>query len=194
MDTYISGAAIRALREKKGITQAELAALLSVSPKAVSKWETGRGLPDITLLSPLAAALGVSLVELMNGSAVVNRNVSANMRRSKFYVCPLCGNVLHGMGEAQISCCGISLPPLEAEAADGEHDISIVPVEDEYFISVQHSMTKEHFISFIAFVSDDRLQLVKLYPEWAAQARVQRRGFGEVYVYCNKHGLMKRRV
>ena len=194
MDTYITGAAIRSLREKKGITQAALAEKLCVSAKAVSKWETGRGLPDITLLEPLAAALGVSLAELLSGRAVTNRNVSANMRRSKFYVCPLCGNVLHGMGEAQISCCGISLPPLEAEDFDAEHELSIEKVEDEYFISLRHEMTREHFISFIAFVTDDRLQLVKLYPQWGAQARVQRRGMGDVYIYCNKHGLMRGRV
>ena len=194
MDTYITGAAIRSLREKKGITQAALAEKLCVSAKAVSKWETGRGLPDITLLEPLAAALGVSLAELLSGRAVTNRNVSANMRRSKFYVCPLCGNVLHGMGEAQISCCGISLPPLEAEDFDAEHELSIEKVEDEYFISLQHEMTRGHFISFIAFVTDDRLQLVKLYPQWGAQARVQRRGMGDVYIYCNKHGLMRGRV
>ena len=73
--------------------------------------ETGRGLPDITLLEPLAAALGVSVIELMRGEPVVNRNVSANMRRGTFYVCPVCGNMLHSLGAAVVSCCGVALPP-----------------------------------------------------------------------------------
>ena len=50
MDNYITGAAIKQLREKRGMTQAELADQIGVSGKAVSKWETGRGLPDISLV------------------------------------------------------------------------------------------------------------------------------------------------
>ena len=56
MDHYVTGGVIRALREKKKLTQSALADRTGVSDKAVSKWETGRGLPDITLLEPLAAA------------------------------------------------------------------------------------------------------------------------------------------
>ena len=112
MNTYITGTAIRQLREARGMTQAELAERLSVSSKTVSKWETAKGLPDITLLKPLAQALGVSLIELMNGEHITNRNVSANLLRGKFYVCPLCGNILHSTGHAVVSCCGVTLPPL----------------------------------------------------------------------------------
>lgn len=56
MDHYVTGGVIRALREKKKLTQAALSDKIGVSDKAVSKWETGRGLPDITLLEPLGAA------------------------------------------------------------------------------------------------------------------------------------------
>ena len=103
MDSYVTGTAIRRLREAKHLTQAELAEKLAVSAKAISKWETARGLPDISLLEPLAAALGVSVLELMQGEPVVNRNRSANLLRSKLYVCPLCGNVLHATGQAVVS-------------------------------------------------------------------------------------------
>ena len=82
MNTYVTGAAIRDLREKRGITQNELAEQIGVSNKTISKWETARGLPDISLLQPLAAALGVSVIELMNGEPIVNRNLSANMLRT----------------------------------------------------------------------------------------------------------------
>lgn len=194
MDTYITGSTIKCLREKKGLTQADLADLLGVSSKAVSKWETAKGLPDITLIEPLANALSVSVMELMTGNAVVNQNTSANVLRSKFYVCPLCGNIVRTMGGAVISCCGITLPPLEAEDIDPEHSITVEKVEDEHFITVRHAMTKEHFISFLAYLTSDRVQLVKLYPEGNAETRFQLRGCGDLYLYCNRHGLMKRKI
>ena len=189
MNTYITGTTIRKLREGRGLTQAELAERIGVSSKTVSKWETARGLPDISLLQPLAKALGISVVELMNGEQIVNRNVSANLLRSKFHVCPLCGNVLHSFGSALVSCCGITLPALEAEEADDDHTVTIENVEDEQFLSIRHPMTKEHYISFLAFVTADRVQLVKLYPEGDAQTRLQLRGLGRLYWYCNRHGL-----
>lgn len=194
MDTYITGTTIRALREKKGITQTQLADTLGVSSKAVSKWETAKGLPDISLIEPLANALGVSVIELMSGNTVINKNVSSNILRSRFYVCPLCGNTIRSTGDAVISCCGIALPPLEAEEADEEHSITIEKVEDEHFITVNHNMTKEHYISFIAYLTTDRVQFVKFYPEGNADTRMQLRGRGYLYIYCNKHGLMKKKV
>ena len=194
MDTYITGQTIKNLREKKGFTQTELAEKIGVSSKAVSKWETAKGLPDITLIEPLAKALSVSVMELMTGNAVVNKNISSNILRSKFYVCPLCGNIIRTMGDTVVSCCGIILPPLEAEETDNEHNISIEKVEDEYFITVHHDMTKSHFISFAAYVTSDRMQFVKFYPEGNAETRMQFRGRGYLYIYCNKHGLMRQKV
>ncbi len=194
MNTYVTGSAIKRLREEKGITQAELAAILGVTDKAVSKWETGKGLPDISLVTPLASALGISLMELMSGDTVTNKNISSNILRSKFYVCPVCGNIIRAVGNAVISCCGITLPSLEAEEIDATHETIIESVEDEHFITVKHDMTKTHFISFIAFLSSDRVQFVKLYPEGNAETRLSLRGGGYLYIYCNKHGLMKKKI
>ena len=194
MNPYVTAAAIKTLREQKGMTQAELAEMIGVTDKAVSKWETAKGLPDISLLEPLAAALGASLPELVNGSRIINQNRCGNMLRTKFYVCPVCGNVIHSTGETVACCCGITLPALEAEEADEEHALTVENVEDEYFVSVRHEMTKEHYISFIAWVTGDRLQLVRLYPEGNAEARLQRRGRGELYFYCNRHGLFKQKI
>ena len=191
MNAYVTGAAVKRLREEKNMTQAELAQKIGVSSKTVSKWETGKGLPDISLLQPLAQALGISVIELMNGEPIVNRNLSANLLRSRFYVCPVCGNVIHGLGTAVVSCCGITLPPLEAEEPDEDHAVTVEKVEDELFLSLRHPMTKEHYISFLALVTTDRLQLVKLYPEGNAETRVQPRGRGGLYWYCNRHGLYK---
>ena len=190
MDNYVTGAAIKKLREAKGMTQAELAEVLGVSDKAVSKWETAKGLPDITLIEPLAKALNVSVLELMSGDCVENRNISANILRSKFYVCPLCGNIIRTTGETVISCCGITLPPLEAEEVDSDHLVTIESVEDEHFVTVRHPMTKDHYISFIAYLTSDRVQFIKLYPEGNAETRLNLRGFGKLYIYCNRHGLM----
>lgn len=194
MNNYVTAGAIKALREKKGLTQSQLAKIINVSDKAVSKWETAKGLPDITLIEPLASALGVSVPELMSGEQVTNNNVSANLLRSRFYVCPVCGNVIHANGNAVISCCGITLPALEASESDSEHEITVETVEDESFITVKHSMTKQHYISFAAFVSSDRMQLVKFYPEGNAETRMNLRGGGTLYIYCNRHGLMKQKV
>ena len=191
MDSYLTGQTVKRLREAKNMTQAELADRIGVSSKAVSKWETSKGLPDISLIEPLSRALGVSVVELMSGVTVSNKNLSANLLRTQFYVCPVCGNVLHATGAAVISCCGIALPPLEAEAVDQAHEVRMETVEDEKFVTVAHPMTKEHYISFLAYVTCDRLQLIKLYPEGNPEARLQPRGRGFLYLYCNKHGLMK---
>ena len=193
MNTYVTGATIRCLRETRRMTQAELAEKIGVSSKTVSKWETAKGLPDISLLQPLAQALGISVIELMNGEHIINRNPSGNMLRCKFYVCPICGNIVHTLGNTLVSCCGITLPPLEAEEADEYHDVTIEDVEDEHFVTIHHPMTKQHFISFLAFVTSDRIQMVKLYPEGDAQTRLQLRGIGHLYYYCNRHGLFRKK-
>ena len=194
MNTYITGATIKSLREAKGITQTQLAEMIGVTGKAVSKWETGKGLPDVSLLQPLATALDTSVMALMTGEQITNRNRSANMLRTKFYVCPVCGNILHAMGDVLVSCCGITLPALEAEPFDEDHALTIEKVEDEHFVSVRHDMTKQHYISFLAFVTSDRLQFVKLYPEGNAETRLHLRGRGFLYGYCNRHGLMKQKI
>ena len=194
MNPYVTGAMIKALREKQGITQAELAQQLCVSDKTVSKWETAKGYPDISLLDPIARAFGISVSELLSGSAVSNVNVSANMLRSKFYVCPVCGNTFHSMGEAVIHCHGVQLMPSVPEETDEHHRISVEIIEDEYFVQVDHEMTKQHYISFIAALSMDRLQMVRLYPEGNAEARFTLRGVMRLFFYCNRDGLFSVRV
>ncbi|MCE5188977.1 MAG: helix-turn-helix domain-containing protein [Eubacteriales bacterium] len=194
MNNYITGSAIRALREKKGYTQKQLAERLLVSDKAVSKWESGRGLPDISLIEPLAKTLGISVAELLSGEYVQNRNRHGNMLKSRFYVCPVCGNVMFATGEGSFSCCGVQLPPLEPEEADESHEILLERTEDEHFMRVRHSMEKTHFISFLAFVTSDHVQFVKLYPEQNAEARFQLSGHGILYALCNRHGLFARKI
>jgi DNA-binding XRE family transcriptional regulator/desulfoferrodoxin (superoxide reductase-like protein) len=194
MNHYVTGAAIRELRERHGMTQAELAEKLCVSDKAVSKWETGRGFPDVSLLEPLGRALHVSVPELLCGQTIVNNNRGANMLKSRFFICPVCGNVLFARGDAMISCCGIQLPAMEAEDPDPAHEVRTERIEDEIFVSCGHVMEKDHFLSFVAYMTPDRCEIKALYPEGNAEARFFWRGSGWLYTCCNRHGLYRQRI
>ena len=191
---YVTGAMIKHLRENRKLTQSQLAQKINVTDKAISKWETGRGLPDVSLIEPLAKALGVSVIELFSGESVINTNRAANMLRAKFYVCPLCGNIIQSSGQAVISCCGITLPPAEAEEADENHKATIKRIEDELFVSILHEMTKTHYISFIAAIRSDGVEIKKLYPEQDAQTRFKINGTEQILYYCNQHGLFKIKI
>ena len=180
MSNYVTGTAVKVLREKKGYTQKQLADRLGVSDKAVSKWETGRGLPDL------------SLAELLSGEQITNANRSANPKRGKFYLCPVCGNVIHAMGEGAFHCCGVALPPLEAEEADGAHAITLSEVDGEWYVRADHPMEKGHFLTFFAQATDRGVEIVKLWPEQVPEARFTKRGVGSVlYACCNRHGLFR---
>lgn len=192
--SYVTGKTIKELREKKKLTQKELADQICVSDKAISKWETQKGFPDIGIIGDLAKALGVSIAELLTGDLRENENRSANMRKMCFYVCPVCGNIVTSVGQGNFSCCGITLPPAEAEKAEGDHLLRIETVDDEYFVTMNHPMKKEHYISFLAYVTSDNLDLVKLYPEQDIAVRFRKRGHGIFYAYCNRHGMFQERV
>ena len=191
---YVTGKVIKELREKNGLTQKELANQLQVSDKTISKWENERGLPDIGILTDLAKVLKVSVAELLAGNYITNENKAANMNKAIFYVCPICGNVICSLGQGAFSCCGIQLISLDCEEDTLEHEMKIETNENEYYISMKHEMTKQHYISFVAYVTCDSMQLVKLYPEQGCQARFLRKGHGTIYSYCNRHGLMKYKV
>ena len=93
-----------------------------------------------------------------------------------------------------VSCCGITLPALEPETAGADHMIHVEIVEDEYYVTIDHPMNKDHFISFLAAVSDYRIQFVKLYPEGNAEARFKMDYVKYIYAYCNHHGLFKQKM
>lgn len=188
---YVTGNTIKRLREKKGITQKQLADMLAVSDKTVSKWETDKGLPDIGIIKELAEALQVSIAELLTGDVVKNENISGNMKKMSFYVCPICANVIQSVGEGAFCCCGITLPRLEEEEKDDIHMPQVEVMDGEFHVFLEHEMTKEHYISFFAYVTSNYAQFVKLYPEQNAECRFTRRGHGAVYAYCNRHGLYK---
>lgn len=194
MAGYLTADTIKTLREGRKLTQRALAEAVGVTDKAVSKWESGRGLPDISLVEPLAAALGVSVAELLTGDVRQNANRAGNLLRSHFYVCPVCGNVLYALGEGSYSCCGVALAPTEAEEPDGAHALVVESIEDEWYVTLDHPMRKDHYISFIAYVTTDGVTIKKLYPEQEAAARFRRGQSGIIVAYCNRHGLVSVRT
>lgn len=192
--TYVSGEVIKALRERRGITQRMLAEAVGVTDKAVSKWEVGRGLPDVSLVGSLAAALGVSVAELLSGRVCENANRAGNVARSVVHVCPLCGNVVISLGEGSFSCCGSVLIPCEPETPDARHAVLTEAVDGEWRVSFDHPMEKDHYISFIAYITSGGVHLAKLYPEQQCFASFRSQGPGRILAYCNRHGLFECRT
>ena len=191
--SYINGKIIKELREEKNLTQKQLGEIISVSDKTISKWETEKGLPDITLLEPLSNALGVSVAELLSGENIVNQNRGGNILRLKFYVCPVCGNVITALGEGSFSCCGTKLPALSAEKAE-ENSFEIERPEGDIFLRFNHPMTKEHYISFAAYVTYNGIVIKKLYPEQEAEVRFSFSGKGKIFFFCNREGLFELKI
>ncbi|NLG10132.1 MAG: helix-turn-helix domain-containing protein [Coriobacteriaceae bacterium] len=189
MDNTKTGKLIRTLRKNSGLTQSTLASQLGVSDKAVSKWERGSGCPDVSLLPELAQVLGASIDALLSGELSSNDVQGGSMRQTRFYVCSECGNIVTSTAEAIVSCCGMTLQALEAQKADGYDLLDVEQIETEFFITSDHEMSKEHHVTFVAFLNGDTLIIRRLYPEWDLQVRLPRIGHGKLFHYCKEHGL-----
>lgn len=188
MDCEKMGNLICELRKGKGLTQKELGDLLHVSDKAVSKWERGLGCPEVSLLPRLSGILGVAAEKLLSGELGKNVFEGGNMKQSKFYICPLCGNLLISAQGAEISCCGRTLEASDPKKAEDEEKLSVERIENDYFITSEHEMAKEHHISFVALLTGDTLILRRQYPEWDLQVRIPQVGHGMLIWHCVKHG------
>lgn len=189
MDPTKIGKLIYKLRKEKQLTQLQLAQSMNISDKAVSKWERGLGCPDVTLLSRLSDLFGVNLEDLLSGELDTNAFVGGNMKQLKFYICPQCGNLITATAEAAVSCCGKKLSAIQPKKAEDNEKLSVELIENEYFISSGHEMTREHHISFVALLTGDSLILRKQYPEWDLQTRIPRLAHGILMWHCTKHGL-----
>lgn len=190
MDCQKIGILIRTLRLEQHMTQQALAEQLCLSPKTVSKWERGLGCPDLSVLSDLSAALGVGLEALLQGDLGENSPVAGNMKKINFYVCPVCGSVTASTGQVALSCCGMTLEAQKAQKAGEEDKLRLEQVEDEWFITTDHPMTKQCYISFLALATGESLQIIKCYPEWELQVRLPRRRHGTLYFYSTEKGLL----
>jgi transcriptional regulator with XRE-family HTH domain len=194
MDCVRIGNLIFALRKEKGITQKQLADAMNISDKTVSKWERGLGCPDVSLLAELSEILGVNIEKILVGDLNPNDMDGGNMKKIGFYVCPICDNVLFSTGEADNSCCGRKLTMLIAEAESNSHSMTVEEIEDDYYITMGHEMTKAHHIAFVAFIGYDRVLLVKLYPEQNAELRFPKMPGNRLFAYCNEHGLWEKKI
>ena len=189
MDYARTGQLIRRLRVEKGMTQAALATLLQVSDKTVSKWECARGCPEVSLLGELARVLSVDVETLLSGETNETVRRAIHVAKTVFYVCPVCGNIITAAVKAAVTCCGKKLTPHIPHKAEESEHLSVDTVEGEYYITSEHPMTREHYISFVAVVTDDSLMLRKSYPEWDLGVRVPMTPRGRLFWYCTEHGL-----
>lgn len=189
MNAEKTGALIATLRRERGLTQARLAALLDVSDRTVSKWERGAGLPDVSLLGDVAALFGVSIEALLGGELAENENAGGNMKQAKYFVCPNCGAMSVVAGDMEVSCCAKRLTAQQPQKAADDEKLTVEQVEDEWFVSSSHPMTKDHYISFVALATGQKITLMKQYPEWNLELRLPKREHGMLLWYCTQHGL-----
>ena len=189
MDNRKVGELIYHLRKEKRLTQKQLADQMNISDRTISKWERGYGCTDVTLLTSLSTLLGVNIENILDVELSSNEFVGGNMKKSNYFVCPSCNNFVLATGDIALSCCGRKLEPLEAQKATDEEKLSIEEIDHEWFISSDHSMTKDHYISFIAFATGDQVQIIKQYPEWSFQTRLPKRKHGKLFWYDTQFGL-----
>lgn len=189
MDCNKVGSLILKIRKEKGLTQKQLADKINISDRTVSKWERGMGCPDVSLLHQLSEILNVNIEKILSGSLDPNDIDGGNMNRIKFYVCPTCGGIITSTGAAEISCCGRKLSALVTKKCDDSHCLNIETIENDYYITFSHEMSKTHYISFVAYVCCDRVLMVKLYPEQCGEVRFPKMYGGKIYFGCNIHGL-----
>lgn len=209
MDNIKIGRLIASKRKEKNMTQRGLGLKINVSDKTISKWESGLGMPDISCIESLADVLGLNVNEILSGDVNINDNNMANMKKTKFYFCGKYGNIIASTNNVTLSCCGQKLTELSecnSEVVENngnivdnakdidKNDIKVEYIEDDIFVTVDHPMIKEHFISFMAYVTVDKLMINKLYPEQDVCSRFKRSGHGIIYVLCNKHGLVSKRI
>ncbi len=194
MDQIKTGALIRAQRLRQGMTQLQLAEQIGVSDKTVSKWERGCGAPDIELLPALSTALGVDTTALLSGALAENERSNGNLRKTRFFVCPACGNLILATDEADICCCGQRLKPLKAQKPDAEHTLTIEKNDGEWYITAAHPMQREHAIAFVALLNGDTLTIKRLYPEWNLEARLPYLAHGTFLWYCTRDGLFYQHI
>lgn len=194
MDLRKNGSLLRDLRKARGMTQKDVADRVGVVPKTVSKWETGHGFPDVSTISALADVLGVSERILLSGDLIKNGEDAGNMKRTKFFVCSVCGNLVQTAGQSQVVCCGQPLQAQEAKLPDEEHAIKITEIENDYYLEFSHEMTKAHYLSFVSYVTFDRVMTVKLYPEQDPSVRLPKMPAGKIYYFCSKHGLFEHKI
>ncbi|EGC04219.1 helix-turn-helix domain-containing protein [Ruminococcus albus] len=190
MDQVKTGALIRKLRVGKGLTQKQLADMINVSDKAVSKWECGGGCPDISLLSALAEIFDTDIQVLLNGRADKNDKENGDMKKLRSYICKQCGNIITASAEASVTCCGSRLSPMTPKKAGEGEQLKVTDAGGEWYITSDHEMTKEHHISFVSYLNDSTMMMFRQYPEWGIDIHIPMYRSGRLVWYCTECGLL----
>ncbi len=194
MDLTKNGDLIRKLRKAKGMTQKQVAEMLGILPKTVSKWETGKGFPDVSVIGELAKILGVSTDSVLSGEMKANKTDSGNMKKVKFYMCSECGNISMQTGNGVVLCCGRQLMPYQPEKGDSDHKINVETLDGDFYITFPHEMTKEHYLKFFAYVRWDGIYIKRLYPEQNGEVRFPAQRGGILYYCCSRDGLFEQKI
>ena len=148
----------------------------------------------MSLLARLSQVFAVDLEKLLAGELDPNSQAAGNLKNLHFYVCPTCGNLVTALVDTPVSCCGKKLTALTSQKADPEEKLSVEIIENDYFTSSDHEMSKDHYISFVAFLTGDTVLLRKQYPEWNLQTRLPVFAHGRLLWYCTRHGLFYQNV
>lgn len=146
------------------------------------------------MLADLSQIFSVDLEKLLSGELSVNDALGGNMKKTKFYVCPECGNLIAAMHHTTISCCGKKLIARELQKAVGDERLSVEIIENDYYITSEHEMSREHYISFVALITGDSMILRKQYPEWNLQVRIPVIAHGRLLWCCSQHGLFYQEI
>ncbi len=190
MDCKKTGELLLRLRKEKSMTQKQIAEKMNISDKTISKWERGKGCPDVSLLNELSAIYGVNIEEILSGNLTENDLDGGNMKNSKYFVCPSCGSITISTGNASVSCCGRKLETATAKKAENNEKLNVEIIENEWYVSSTHPMTKDNYISFAAFVAGGKMLFYKQYPEWDFSLRIPKSGHGMLLWYDTEKGLL----
>lgn len=194
MNNVKIGQLIFKLRTEKNMTQKDLADKLFLSDRTISKWERGAGCPDISVLTELSKVFQIDIEELLLGELVMNKMSLNHLKGMNFYFCESCKNVMTSHAPNVLKCCGRLLEPLAPQVEDEQHQMTIEKYDNEYFVSINHEMTKTHSIEFVIFVGTMSVLMVKMYPEQNPELLLPLLGRGKLYYYCNHHGFYEKKI
>ena len=138
----------------------------------------------------MSEIFGTDIEALLSGEINKNEMENGDMKKLRFYVCRDCGNIITATSDAAVSCCGNKLTALEPRPANDNERLRVEDIGGEWYITSDHEMTKEHHISFVAYVSDSSVMMFRQYPEWSVDIDLPMFRSGRLMWYCDKCGLL----
>lgn len=143
----------------------------------------------MSLLEALSGALQVNIPALLSGDLAENQLTGGSMKQTRFFVCPVCGNLSFCTGGAAVSCCGRPLEPLTPQKAAPEEAPRVTESDGDWYVESSHPASKDNYISFVALVTGETLLVLRQYPEWDLHVRIPGRPHGKLVWYSTTRGL-----